>query len=187
LTTFNWSDLQQAAADAGFSLVPDGSYHVEIVKATAGETSTKKDKIACQFKILAGPQTGGTFFEDFIISPESAVALGFFFRHMAVFGLGKEYFAQNPPMEQVAAALVGRQAQADVIVDYSYFEDGKNKIKKLTKVGAGTAPGVVRFMAATPLPGNDIFAAPPPPPAATQAPADAVPPPPPLPTQQAAF
>lgn len=176
--SYNWGDLQAAAADAGFSLVPAGVYAVEVTKAEAGKTSTQKDKLSCRFKITEGPQANSVFFDDFVIVPDNAVAMGFFFRKMNALGLGRDYFAANPPLIQVARDLLGKQASVEVEIDYSYFEDGKNRIKKITSLGSpplGEASGVSRSTSATPLAGNDIFAAPPPP--ATDAPA--APPPPP--------
>jgi len=146
MSTFNWSDLQKAADDAGFTPVPDGPYDLEIAKATAKKTSGGKDQIEVQFKILSGPNEGRLVFNNFVISPESANALGFFFRDMAALGLTREYFASNPKVEAVATALQGRRCHAEI----GHREWGgttRNDVKKITPptggVQAPPTPGVL--------------------------------------------
>lgn len=176
MTSFNWADLQQAAADAGFSLIPKGDYFGEIVKAEAAVTSTGKDQIKVRFKVIEGPHAGASLFTQFVISPDNATALGFFFRHMAALGLGKDYFAAGPPLEAVAADLEGRQALLSVDID-TWNGSERNQVKNVKAMPV--SDGVT---SATPMPGNDVFAAPASPaPAPAAEPQDA-PVPPPLPS-----
>lgn len=179
MAEFNWSDLQQAAKDAGFSLIPKDFYIAEVVKAEALKTSTGKDQIKARFKVIEGPHAGAVVFTQFVISPESPVALGFFFRHMAGLGFNSDYFASNPPMEALAQEMVGRIASIKVDIG-TFNEQERNEIKDVKPVRAGAPASSVN--SSTPLPGNDVFAAPAPPaPAPAPVPQDA-PAPPPLPS-----
>lgn len=114
MSSINWQDLQQAAADAGFSVLPNDEYDVSVATAEAKKTSTGKDMIAVRFKVESGPHEGQSVFNQFVLSPENGNALGFFFRHMGALGLDKEYFAAMPALTQVAAALVGRRCRVKV-------------------------------------------------------------------------
>lgn len=136
----NFNDLLKAADDAGFSIVPASDYEAEVATAEAKTTSTGKNQIAIRFKILAGPQAGKSVFNNFVISPDNANALGFFFRHMAALGLEREFFAGNPPLNQAAALLVGKRATITVAVEQWNGAD-RNRVNGVKKSGAGL-PGV---------------------------------------------
>ena len=139
MSTFNWGDLTQAAADAGFSLVPKGTHTVVVHKAEAKKTGTGKDKINVQFKVVGGPSNGASLFNDFVISPENGTALGFFFRHMKALGLGPDYFKANPTLSQVAKDLVGKQCQVEVGIRI-WNEEERNEITKVMALPGGTVP-----------------------------------------------
>ncbi|SRR5258707_3079373 len=178
MASLNWADLRQAASDAGFNftVLPKGVYGAEVVKAEAKRTSSgDKDKITVRFKVIDGEHTGATVFNDFTISPESPQGLGFFFKHMNALGLDGDYFDAQPTFDpaSIAADLEGRQCMIAVIVEPYQGED-KNKVKDVKPYHPGS--GVT---SSTPMPGNDVFAAPAPAPA--PAPQD-TPAPPPLPS-----
>lgn len=135
--TFNFGDLLKAADDAGFSVVPVGDYPMEVATAEVGATSTGKHKISTRFKILSGPYQGKSIFNDFILSPESGAALGFFFRHMKVLGLDRGYFDHNPPLTSVASSIIGRQCMGTVGVRV-WNEQERNELK-----GIKALPGAV--------------------------------------------
>lgn len=139
---FNFTDLIQAAADAGFSVVPADDYDVEVATAEAGKTSTGKNKISVRFKIISGPYAGKSVFNDFVISPENGNALGFFFRHMKVLGLDQGYFATNPPLASAAASLIGRRCVVTVGIR-QWQGDDKNEVKGVKPLAGnvvGSAP-----------------------------------------------
>lgn len=153
----NFNDLLKSADDAGFSAVPPDEYDVEVVKAEAKVSSTsQRNMIVVQLKILAGPHAGKSVFNNFVITTDNPNALGFFFRNMAALGLERTYFESNPPLAQVAAALVGRKATVKVSVrEWNGSERNQvDSIKKLAGVGGATPfiPGVVvpQQMATTP-------------------------------------
>lgn len=116
---FRFSDLLTAAQDAGFFLYPAGWYDVVVDSADAGTTNTQKPCINVKFKVVTGAYAGknAKIRNKFTISADNANALDFFFRHMEAMGLPREYFAQNPKLPQVAAALVGRSARIKISDD----------------------------------------------------------------------
>lgn len=183
----NWGDLTQAANDAGFSLVPNGTYNVTVAKAEAKKTSTGKDQIAVRFTIDDGPNAKASLFNNFVISPDNGTALGFFFRHMKALGLGPDFFSSNPSMDQVAAALVGKKAQAAVSTRI-WNEEERNQIDKIMAPLGGQVPSAAVPTGGIPQPSVPVAkaAAPTPAPAPTAAvPAPSIPAPRPAPTSAA--
>jgi hypothetical protein len=126
----NFSDLLKAAADAGFSNCPPGTYDVQVVEGEAKTTSAGKDMIVVKFQIIGGPHGGRKVPNNFVISPENATALGFFFRHMRALGLDEDFFNKNPSPQQVASALVGKQCRIEVGVRQWNGED-REDVKKI--------------------------------------------------------
>jgi hypothetical protein len=114
MATANFNELLKAAEDAGFSNCPPGTYDARVVAGEARTTSAGKDMIVVKFEIVGGPHGGRKVPNNFVISPENANALGFFFRHMRAMGLDSAYFSQNPTPQKVAADLVGRTCQIEV-------------------------------------------------------------------------
>jgi hypothetical protein len=153
MASFSWGELKQAADDAGFSVIPAATYNVIVKKAEAKKTGTGKDKINVQFVVSDGPYAGKPVFNDFVLSPENGTALGFFFRHMKALGLGAEYFAANPPLPAVAAALVGRPCQVEVGVRV-WNEEDRNEVNKILPPlgGAGIAAMAEATAAGMPQP-----------------------------------
>lgn len=210
MSNLNWGDLIAGADDAGFTAVPAGEYDAIVdtaeVAKTSGNNGAPKDQIKVKFKVESGPHAGKALFNNFVLSPENPNALGFFFRHMAALGLTREYFQGNPPLTQVAAALLGRRCRVKVSVRI-WNEEERNQIDKIlppvggvTAAPAIAAPGVP----AAPVPGYvpapgmvpattagipappvpptpTAYAAVPPAPSVPPTPAPAVTPPPPMP------
>lgn len=159
----NWNDLLKIADEAGFTPLPVGEYHVVVDKALAKQAQTGKDMINVTFRVLTGPQQDKTCLNNFVLSPESPNAVGFFFRHMAALGIPMEFFTTNPPMANVAAALVGRQC----LIEITHREFGgqvRDNVDKIKPVTGAPVPGPFGN-AGGPVP------APTPVPAATPAPA----------------
>jgi hypothetical protein len=134
----NWQDLQKAAGDAAFTPLPNDVYDVFVDEAEATKTSTDKDMIKVKFKVTNGPHEGRGIFNQFVISPDSANALAFFFRHMAALGLDEAFFAANPPLQQVAAALVGRACRVKVGTR-EYQGTDRNEVQAVLPPTPGTA------------------------------------------------
>lgn len=149
MANINWQDLQKAAGDAAFTPVPIGVYDVFVDTAEATQSSTGKDMIKVTFKVQNGPHEGRGIFNQFVISPDSANALAFFFRHMAALGLDEAFFAANPPLDTVAATLVGRTCRVKIDIR-EYQGQDRNEVKQVLPALAGTA--TVASPAPTPVP-----------------------------------
>jgi hypothetical protein len=163
MASANFSDLLKAAEDAGFSNCPPGTYDVRIVEGVAKTTSAGKDMIVVKFEIVGGPHGGRKVPNNFVISPENANALGFFFRHMRAMGLDGAYFSQNPAPQKVAADLVGQTCRIEVgtrVWNGEEREDVKKIMPPLTEAGpAPAAPAVATATTpAAPAPTADPMA-----------------------------
>jgi hypothetical protein len=149
MVSVNFGDMLKAAGDApGFTVIPAGDYDVVVDTAANKTTSSGKESIAAQFKVENGPHAGASLFWQAVLSPENPNALAFWFRHMAALGLTEEYFQSNPPLERVAADLIGRRCRVAVGIRQWEKQD-RNEVKSVM-----------------PSDGNG----PPPPPAATATP-----------------
>lgn len=176
VVTVNWSDLAKAAGESGFDAVPAGSYDVFIESCEAKTASTGKNMLKTRFKIENGPKQGSSIFNNFVLSPENPNALAFFFRHMSSLGLGSSYFESNPPLERVAADLMGRRCRIEVSIR-TWNDTQQNQVDRVlppasgpstvTNVGASAAGGLSTFASpatpatpAVPSPGAPTTAAP---------------------------
>lgn len=142
MATANFSDLLKAAEDAGFSNTPPGTYDVVVTEAEAKTTSAGKDMIVVKFQIQGGPHGGRKVPNNFVISPENANALGFFFRHMRALGLDSAYFSQNPTPQQVAQSLVGKSCRIEVGTRTWNGEEREDVKKIMPPVSGQATPAV---------------------------------------------
>lgn len=154
MASANFNDLLKAAEDAGFSNCPPGTYDVRVVAGEAKTTSAGKDMIVVKFEIIGGPHGGRKVPNNFVISPENANALGFFFRHMRALGLDAAYFSQNPSPQQVASALVGKTCQIEVGTR-TWNGEEREDVKKIMPSSSAvtttiTAPAVSDVVMAAP-------------------------------------
>jgi len=164
----NWGDMLDAAASSGVGVaLPAGTYRMKIVSSEVTVFSTGKEGFKVKFEVTEGPHAGHKVFNNFVLSPESAAAMGFFFKHMAALGLPREYFAQNPQPEAVADALMDREAMVKVKPRKYQGQDTDDVKDVLPLTGAPAAPPQQAAPAtpAPPVPPAPAAAAPPTPPA----------------------
>lgn len=166
MSTMDWSKLKQQADDAT-KPAPIGEYIVEITKCEAAHASTSGNPmLKMTGRIVEGPCEGKTVFNNFNITPDSAFALSIFFRHMESLGLGTDYFATNPEVEQIAQDLVGRRAKFTLGIRTWQGVD-RNQVDNIQPLpgfvnptpasqGGVPVPGAVATAAPTapPVPGN---------------------------------
>lgn len=145
-------------------MVPIGDYDVIVARAESAKTGTDKDVIKVVFKVLNGPNANDTIPNNFVISPESAPALAFFFRHMGVLGLTKDYFKSKPTMAQVATALVGKTARVSVthrewngqtqlnVASIKAIPGGATAAPVIAPAGGIPTPGMVPLTPSVPMP-----------------------------------
>lgn len=143
MASANFADLLKAAEDAGFSNCPPGTYDVRVAEGTAKTTGADKDMIVVKFEIIGGPHGGRKVPNNFVISPENANALGFFFRHMRAMGLDAAYFSQNPSPQKVAADLVGKTCRIEVGTRVWNGEEREDVKKIMAPSTDGSAPAPV--------------------------------------------
>lgn len=148
MASANFSDLLQAARDAGYSNCPPGTYDVKVISTEAKQTAKGKDMFVIKYEITTGPNAGRKVTNRMTISPESAAALGFFFREMRAMGLDETYFAKNPTVHQIAAELMGKTCQI-VVATEQYNGEDRDVVKKIMPPVTGVSSPV---MAATPQP-----------------------------------
>lgn len=128
------------------SAVPAGKYHVVVESAEAVKTKqTDLPMLKLSLSIVGGPQNNRKLFDNINVTSrdenKAPVVQRFFFRKMAAFGLGfQEYLSQNPTMEQLAQAIVGRQAEVTVKIEQWNGED-QSRVSGYAKAGAVSATG----------------------------------------------
>jgi len=165
ITNINFGDMLNAAKEAGFSVLPAGDYDVVIDTANHKQVANgDKEAIAVKFKVENGPNAGQSVFNNFVLSPDNANALAFFFRHMNALGLTENYFTSNPPLERVAADLIGRRCRIKVSIR-TWADQERNQVDSvLPPLGSHQVPPVPSPGASiSPMPGVPSSAVPGPP------------------------
>lgn len=117
MAELNFEDLQTIAKEAGFTIVPPGEYHVEVERAEHVLTKEhQKVMFKVMYRLIPGMngEVKGTVWNNFVVSPESAMALSFFFKHMEAMGLPKTFFTKHTTNDEVCTALMGRQCRIKV-------------------------------------------------------------------------
>lgn len=142
MSEIDWSALQQEAKTA--SVIPAGDYPAIIISAEAKTSSTGKPMVSYKARVTEGPQANKPIWSQFVVSPESAMALRMYFLQMAAFGLDGDFFAQNPRMEDVARNLVNRAAVFKLSIRQWQGAD-RNQVDGVSPLPAGAPlpPGVV--------------------------------------------
>lgn len=150
MTTIDFNALMAQAKTASFDALVAGDYDLQCTEATSKPASTGKEMVKARYKVLVGPSAGRTVFNNYVISPESPTALAIFFRDMKSHGLDEAFFAQQPDMARVAAAMVGRSVRMTLGV--REWPEGsrqfRNEVKKVMPLVGGGLVGNV------PMPGT---------------------------------
>ncbi len=120
MQSMNWSDMIDKSKNAGGGdPVPASTYLVTVSSCEAKKTKDgTKDMLKLKGKIVGGgPYDGKVVWTQLTVSPENDNALAIFFRQLGAYGLTETYLIENQlTMEQIAAVLVGRQANWKVSV-----------------------------------------------------------------------
>jgi len=146
MSTTNWLDLLNEAKQNGgpqdFGPIPAGEYRFKVLDAETRQTQAGKTKYTIKAQVQDGAHAGRLVWDDLIVSPESAGAMGFFFRKMNALGLGKEFFSAQPSDDQITNGLKDREFLGKVIIDNFGGKD-RNKIdgyKPLAAAPTGFIP-----------------------------------------------
>jgi len=181
MADIDWDQLQKEAGDV---LLPDGDYNVVVLSdppPLATQASTGKPMIKLQAAILDGPKKDRKIFTQLTLTVDNPFALKMWFNQMAAFGLGPDFFAGKPSMEQVAAALKGRPA-VFTVSRREWQGTDRNSVDAI-KAYAASGPQVPGLVVG-PVSGPSAMTSPAPAPAAapasapTSAPTGSLPPPP---------
>lgn len=172
----NFAELYGEQGESSFEPLPVGPYLVEIIESSATTSSTGKPMIKATCKVVSGPHANRRIWHNFVVSPENKNALAIFFRNLNAFGLGRDYMMTSPTEQQVAQALVGRQAMAEIGIRKYQGED-RNEVKKFSPLPGGGVPAAAAPVAAAAPPPAPV-PAPAPAPATAPVPAAAAVPPP---------
>ena len=176
MSSLNWGDLVKEAGEVttGYDPLPDGDYDLMVVEATAKVSQSGKTMFAIKAQVQNGAHAKRLVWDNLVVTPDNAAALGMFFRKMYALGLGREFFATNPSNAQIEQAIRGRSFRAQV-TSRTWQGQKKNEIKQYY-ASAATAAAAAAPVAAAPAPAPAPAAAPAPAPApvAAAAPAAAV-------------
>lgn len=141
MSTLPWNEMLESSEDDGYRRVPDGWYDCVIKSAEAGKTSNGYEKIDARFVVESGPYAGSSLFKGFVLTPDKPGGLKFFFRHLGVLGVTRDYIkAQQPTIEQLAVTVVDRRAQ--VLVGTRVWNDQERAEVKDLKALVGE-PGAI--------------------------------------------
>ena len=181
MSSLNWGDLVKDAGEVGnYEPLPDGDYDLKVIEATAKVAQSGKTMFAIKAQVQAGAHAKRLVWDNLVVTPDNAAALGMFFRKMAALGLGREFFASQPSNAQIEQAIQGRSFRAQV-GSHTWNGSKKNEIK-MYYVGTPAASAAPAAAAApAPAPAPAPAAAPAPAPVAAAPVYDAAPPAPPAP------
>ena len=137
-----WLDLLAEAdsSGGGFEPLPVGEYSIVIDSAEHTTTQGGKSMFKTKMKVQGGPHDGRFVWNQFVISPESPKAIGFFFSQMKALGLGQEFFESQPDEQVLANSLVGRTANV-TLGQREWQGQVRNEVKSI-KPATGNAPTV---------------------------------------------
>lgn len=93
------------------NVLPGGKHKLKITSCT-----TKNNGLMPVFTPTEGPATGTRVLAGGIFPGDSEGGRMAFFRKLEKWGLGKDFFAQRPSLQDVAKALVGRVAEVEISV-----------------------------------------------------------------------
>jgi hypothetical protein len=146
------------------TLLPDGAYTFEVLRASAGE-----NYIGVFLKVIGGPEAGKTVKISLSFTDK---AMGIAFQNLAGFGIGKDEISRAGGLKDIATLLTGR------VVEFPEFgrreHNGREypswPIGKIKLVSLGTASGAPAGIPAAAPTAEVPPAAPPAAPAAPAAP-----------------
>lgn len=178
MTQLDWAQLIKDAGESSgggnYEPLPDGDYEFVVVEAPATISQSGKVMFKLKAQVEGGAHSKRLVWDNLVVSPENATALGIFFRKMNCMGLTKEFFDSKPSNEQISAAMNGRRFRGQVATR-TYNGKQSNEIKNYfpSQVGAVVPPSVqaAAAPAAAPMPSPAPAAAPAPAPAPSAAPA----------------
>lgn len=123
--------------NSAVTVLDAGKYKLEVTNC-----SPRNNGVLPTYKLVEGPGAGARVFAGGIYPGETEGGRIAFFRKLEKFGLGKEFFGQNPTLEDVAKALVGRVIEADLEVGHWQGEPRNEMGFGIKLVSAPATPAV---------------------------------------------
>ncbi len=147
MTQWNWQQVVEDNKDSikSFEIIPPSKYLVEVEEASSKTSSNGNPMIEARLRIKEGQFASRVLFFRATATDKSQ---GIFVRNLAAFGLTADWLVQNnPSFDQIANALIGRQAVAQVAVT-TWQGQERNEVKNVspakqdaTTAGAAPAAG----------------------------------------------
>jgi hypothetical protein len=135
----------------GFEPLPNGDYDVIASSTEYKVSGTGKDMIKVKFKVEGGPYNGRTVYWNAVFSPRdkdgkvNEGALRAWFGNMGCFGLKTAFFAANPSMDHIAAAMEGKRVTV-TLATREWQGQEQNDVKRIKPPQGGAlevpAPGM---------------------------------------------
>lgn len=142
----SWKELRQEAEVSGgtgtFEPIPAGEYALVVTKTALNPSRNGKDGYEITATVESGPYQGRKVFNTFYVSPESPKAMGIFFRHMGVFGMGNDFWEAEPTDEQILANLENKRFTGRVIIETQEGRKPRNVLADVSEPSAGGPAGV---------------------------------------------
>lgn len=150
MATKSWAELMQGAeTPEDFTPLPAGQYTVRVESCEVKPTKTQKDMYAVTYVVTEGPHAGRKIWQNFVVSPESPKAMGFFFADMAKLGASQQFFATEPEPGAVAAQIAGTVVQ--VVTGPQRNDPTRQEVKRISTGEAAAPAGQPAFAATTPV------------------------------------
>lgn len=170
MSTLNWAELVQDAAESGgnFEPLPAGDYDLKVVGVEEKQTSKGKTMFVIKSEVQSGAYAKRLLWDNLVISPESPGAMGIFFRKMAALGLSKEFFGGQPSNAAISQAISGRPFKGRI---KQTVYNGQDRNEFVAYAPAAQAGASAPIPGGAPVPAAPVASAPPVPQAAPVAPA----------------
>jgi len=125
--------------EEGTRVIPAGQYLIRITDATATKAGTGAEMIKTTVQLVDGPYAGRQVVTNIVFSFDNPQAMRMVFKRLNALGVTSEWLAEsNATVGQIAAAIAGREAIADVSVRQWQGED-RNDIAMFLPGGSGGA------------------------------------------------
>lgn len=129
--------FEQYEKTSAVTILPEGKHRLEVTGATV-----RNNGIMPSYKILEGPDSGKRALAGGIYPGSTEGGRIAFFRKLEKFGLGKEFFAQRPSLNDIAKALVGRVVIVELGVE-DYLGEPRNSLSfNIELVSAPPVPAI---------------------------------------------
>lgn len=137
MATVPWKTLRENAEIPNNDPVPAGTYEAREDGTTFRPTATGKNMFMTTFVITAGPLAGRKVWNNFVVSPESPKAMGFFFKDMAALGADDAFFETEPTNEAICARIAG--ANVTITVRLQKDDPSRNEVARIAPAGGAAA------------------------------------------------